>query len=47
MVISGGMHGDEINGVMVCRKLIKKFQDEQIEKALVGKITIIPILNPL
>lgn len=47
MVISWGMHGNEINGVMVCNKLQEKFQQENIESILSGKITIVPILNPL
>lgn len=47
LIISGGMHGNEINGIMMCRYIQQYFAQHDIEDMLIGKITIIPILNPL
>ncbi len=45
-VISGGMHGDELNGIALVKKLIDYCEKNKIEKKLRGKLIIIPILNP-
>lgn len=47
LVLTWGMHGNEINGVIVCNKLKQIFIEENIEESLQGTITIVPILNPL
>lgn len=47
LIISGGMHGDEINGVMMVRRMIDFFTSSTIADRLYGKITLIPVLNPL
>jgi predicted deacylase len=45
IIISGGMHGNEINGIMMCHHIKTYLEDNNIESELIGKITIIPILN--
>lgn len=45
-VISGGMHGDELNGIALVKKLIDYCTRHKIEKTLHGKLIILPILNP-
>lgn len=45
-VISGGMHGDEVNGIQLVRMFIEYCRENEIEKKLRGKLTIIPLLNP-
>lgn len=47
IVISGGMHGNEINGVMMIDYLRRLFLEKNIENDLIGTITLIPVLNPL
>src|SRR3954462_15340608 len=42
VLILAGMHGDEINGIEIVRKLIKR---EDIKKPLCGSIIAIPIIN--
>ncbi|MBU1018446.1 MAG: succinylglutamate desuccinylase/aspartoacylase family protein [Patescibacteria group bacterium] len=44
-VISGGMHGDEVNGVALIQEFLKYAEEENIEKSLHGKIIVLPILN--
>lgn len=46
LFISGGMHGDEINGICAVEKIIEWMDKVEIEKGLAGKITVLPILNP-
>jgi len=45
-VISGGMHGDELNGVALVKKFIDYCEKYKIEKKLRGRLIILPILNP-
>ncbi len=47
LIISGGMHGNEINGIMMCKYIQQHIESHHIEDILIGKITMIPILNPL
>lgn len=47
IIISGGMHGNEINGIMMCKYLQQYLDNNDIEKTLTGKITVIPTLNVL
>ncbi|MBD3329906.1 hypothetical protein GF354_00070 [Candidatus Peregrinibacteria bacterium] len=44
-VISGGMHGDELNGMMLVRKFIEHCDENEIEKKLKGELIILPVLN--
>ena len=44
--ISGGMHGNEINGIVAARRLLDQFSDPAFCSALKGRVTIIPVLNP-
>lgn len=46
LVLSGWMHGDEINGIAIMRQLIHQFSTEAFEMNLTGTIIIIPVLNP-
>lgn len=41
MFVSAAMHGDEINGVEVCRRLLK----QQILKKIRGTLIVVPIVN--
>jgi len=45
-IITGGVHGDEINGIALVKKLLDYCEKEKIEKKLKGKLIIFPILNP-
>lgn len=47
IVISGGMHGNEINGIMMCEYVRQYFSDPLIKEQLRGTITFVPVLNPL
>lgn len=47
IVISGGMHGNEINGVMMCHHIREYINTHITSDQLVGKITLIPVLNTL
>lgn len=44
--LSGGMHGDEVNGIAAMDLLLQWFFRDDIESELVGKITVFPVLNP-
>ncbi|MFT7183738.1 MAG: putative deacylase [Oceanicoccus sp.] len=44
--LSGGMHGDEINGMAVIEAFISLALDTKLADHLRGEITIIPLLNP-
>lgn len=44
--VSGGMHGNEINGIVAARRLLDQFSDPAFCSALKGRVTIIPVLNP-
>lgn len=46
LFLSGGMHGDEINGVIVIKEFLKWAKSVDLEKKLSGKITVLPVLNP-
>lgn len=47
LIITGGMHGNEINGIMMCHHIRRYFEEHNITSELIGKITLIPTLNPL
>src|SRR5690348_5575379 len=42
LLILAGMHGDEINGIEIVRKLITR---EDVKKPLCGSIIAIPVIN--
>ena len=44
--ISGGMHGNEINGIAVVDKFIEWAANKKICDKLSGQITVIPLVNP-
>ncbi|MBD3280185.1 hypothetical protein GF389_01510 [Candidatus Dojkabacteria bacterium] len=43
--LSGGIHGDEVNGPEVMRRTIEYFEKEKIEDKLNGTIYLFPLLN--
>lgn len=43
--ISGGMHGNEINGVYAAAEFLKWAKETNLEEGLRGRITVIPVLN--
>jgi hypothetical protein len=45
LFLTGGMHGDEVNGVYAVGQVIDWIKQNGIEDRLKGKITIIPVLN--
>lgn len=47
LIISWWMHGNEINWIMMCHHIKKYIEDNNIEKEIIWKITIIPTLNIL
>ncbi|MBD3360554.1 hypothetical protein GF366_02000 [Candidatus Peregrinibacteria bacterium] len=44
-VISGGVHGNEINGIALVKKILEHCKKNKIEKRLIGELIIFPILN--
>lgn len=44
-VVSGGMHGDEVNGVALVSKFLQWCKDSRIEESITGRLTVIPVLN--
>ena len=44
--LSGGMHGNEINGIAAIDSVVHWMEKIDIEKKLRGKITVLPLLNP-
>lgn len=44
-VISGGVHGDEVNGVALIQKFLQYAEKNKLERKLRGKLIILPILN--
>ena len=44
-VITGGMHGDEINGIALVKEFLEHCNSSNIEKKLNGRLFVIPILN--
>lgn len=44
-VISGGFHGDEVNGISLVRKFIEYCDENNIEKKLNGTLIVLPICN--
>jgi uncharacterized protein len=44
-VISGGIHGDEVNGIALVREFIDYCRKKKIEEHLRGELIILPILN--
>jgi predicted deacylase len=43
VLISGGVHGDEINGIVTAKKILQAFDDELV--LLRGTVIIIPLVN--
>jgi len=43
--ISGGLHGNEINGISTVKKFLKFCEKNEIENTLSGSLTVIPVLN--
>jgi uncharacterized protein len=43
--ISGGMHGDEINGMMLVKKFVEDFIKGGFEKDMKGELIVLPLLN--
>lgn len=46
LFISGGMHGDEVNGIAGVYRFLQYAREHSIEDGLKGTLTIIPLLNP-
>ena len=46
VIITGGVHGDELNGIALVKKLLDHCEKEKIEKNLKGRLIVFPILNP-
>lgn len=43
--ISGGIHGDELNGMMLVKRFIEDFEKRGLEKNMIGELIVMPILN--
>lgn len=43
---SGGIHGDEINGIMIMKQFLDWAEKDNLEARLSGKIYVIPLVNP-
>ncbi len=44
-ILSGGMHGDEVNGIALTQKFVDYARKHDIEDDLKGEIVVFPILN--
>ena len=44
--ISGGMHGNEINGIAIVRRFLDLLQANDLRSQLAGRIIILPVMNP-
>ncbi|MBT3865292.1 hypothetical protein HOE67_02640 [Candidatus Peregrinibacteria bacterium] len=44
-LITGGIHGDELNGIALVKRLLDYCEKEKIEKKLKGTLLIFPVLN--
>lgn len=44
--ISGGMHGNEVNGIMAVQEFLKWAKEKNLNEKIKGKITVLPLLNP-
>lgn len=44
-IISGGVHGDEVNGIALVQRFLEYCKKTNIEKHLRGELIILPILN--
>jgi predicted deacylase len=44
--ISGGMHGDEINGIELVKKFVSWAKKDKLHEKLQGSLIIFPVLNP-
>lgn len=44
--ISGGMHGDELNGIVAVKEFIDWAEEVSLYKILKGSIFVFPVLNP-
>ena len=47
MLITAGMHGDEVNGVQMAYHFLETFVQTRGPEELHGTITVVPLLNPL
>lgn len=43
--ISGGMHGNELNGMILVKNFIEDFKANNLESEMSGKIIVFPLLN--
>ncbi len=44
--LSAGIHGDELNGMILVKKFIDDFRSNKLEKKMAGELIIMPVLNP-
>jgi uncharacterized protein len=44
-ILSGGMHGDEVNGIALVQRFLEYARKHKLEKELKGEIVVFPILN--
>lgn len=44
--VSGGMHGNEINGIAIARRLLEHVRHEDLARRLRGRLVVLPVLNP-
>ena len=47
VIDTGGIHGDELNGIMMVEKFIKDFEKSGLEKKMKGELIVMPILNSI
>lgn len=45
MFISGGMHGNEVNGIAIVKEILEWLKKKNMQNRIKGKITVLPILN--
>ena len=44
-IISGGMHGDESNGMILVKKFVEEFEKKNLEEQMCGELLVLPLLN--
>ncbi len=45
LVVTAGMHGNEVNGMVLAREFVRWMTENDIESKMKGRVTVFPVLN--